>query len=281
MRLPTLILPILYALFLWWFTTGLIISVYGRSRRFLRVCFGVATLALLVAFGGIVATRASTHILGVYLSVTCGIVIWGWQTSSYYLGFITGAAAPPQPIAVNKQNRFWLALRSSLMHELIVVATAVILAAVTWKQPNQWGLWMYLALWIMHSSAKLNVFFGVRNFYVELLPSHLHHLDALLDRRSSNSFFPISVLMAGSITLVFVYRAIIPDTPPPHTVGYLLISTMIFLGILEHFMMVLPLPATLWGWGLRPLPNTVDQETNRTLRTAQPQRVVSKQAVNG
>ena len=118
----------------------------------------------------------------------------------------------------------------------------------------------------MHSIAKLNVFLGVRNFRIEFLPPHLHFLSPLLSRRISNPFFPLSMAAATTVAVLLIVRAFAPDTDAGQATGLLLVGTMICLGILEQLLLVLPLPATLWGWGLRPLPERPDAEQNRARR---------------
>ncbi|MBK8987089.1 MAG: DUF3623 domain-containing protein [Chloroflexi bacterium] len=284
MQLLTVIGPILFAVFLWWFTTGLVIAVYGRSPRLVRLCFGGATVALLAALWGLVATRPFTQPPHIYLAFSCGLVIWGWQTASYYLGYVTGPqgkdTAIKQPPQDDLVYRFRHAFRAGLYHELLVLAFALLLIALTWSHANQWGLWIFLAMWLMHSSAKLNVFLGVRNFRMELLPPHLHALDGLLGKQPSNFFFPISVMVASIVSLFLFYQAIIPRTTPSQAIGYLLVSTMIGLGVIEHLLLVLPIPATLYGWGIRPLPPTAVAET-MSAPTNAPLRAMPKQMIEG
>jgi putative photosynthetic complex assembly protein 2 len=262
-----LVLPLLYALFLWWFTTGLIVAVYRSSRRTARVAFGVGTVLALAAVYGLAVTAQGTDAGRVYSNVTCGIVIWGWVVAGYYLGVITGPrvilppgiAASPQANGIDAgktlplSRRFWLALQGSLYHELLALGIAVILVRLTWQAPNRWGLWMFIALWLMHSSAKLNIFFGVRNFRVDFLPGHLHYVQQLLGRRKSNLLLPVSVCLAVSVTLALVYRAIEPGAETANMIGALLVATMLLLGIVEHLLLVAPLPVTLFGWGVRSL----------------------------
>lgn len=274
--------PVLYALFLWWFLTGLIMVVYGRSPRTIRLFFAAATLLMLAALAGIFLTRQGTEKWHIYTAVTCSMILWGWHTGSYYLGFVTGPKAKrPFSRHLPLIARFRLALRASLHHELLVVTFVILLAALTWAQANRWGFWLFLAMWLMHLSAKLNIFLGVRNFYIEFLPMHLHPLDRLLIRQPSNFFMPISIILAASIALTLVYHAIIPTTDPAHSAGYLFVGVMIGLGILEHLLLVLPIPATLWGWGVRLLPRhpqtsgTSGRAPNATLR------VISKQMIEG
>ncbi|MEO0562086.1 MAG: alpha/beta fold hydrolase, partial [Chloroflexota bacterium] len=106
---------------------------------------------------------------------------------------------------------------------------------------------------LMHFSAKLNVFLGVRNFRVEFLPRRMHYIDRLLTKRTSNAIFPVSILLATSVGLTLIYQGIAPGTSPAHTTGYLFVATMIGLGVIEHWMLVLPLPSALVGFEMRPV----------------------------
>lgn len=280
MSLILFLRPVLFALFLWWFTTGLIIVVYGRSPLLVRLYFGGATVALLAALVGLVAIRTQVTSTAVYLAFTCGVVIWGWQTASYYLGYITGPKQPEATaVPATQYGRFLLAAKASIYHELLAALTALLLVGLTWGQPNRWGLWVYLAMWLMHLSAKLNVFFGVRNFRIDFLPPHLHHLDALLNKRSSNPLLPVSVLLATSVALLLLYRAIMPTAVPTQTVGSLLVATMLALGMLEHLLLVLPVPVAIWGWGVRPLAD--DTADERRVASSEPLtvRVMSDQII--
>lgn len=257
MQTLALLLPLLYALFFWWFSTGLVMVLYGRSPRARHWGFAAATLLLLGALWIAAATRGLDGSGAVYAAYTAGVVIWGWQTASYYLGYITGPreqADLPAPSALS--GRFWRALRASLYHELVAAAFAGLLFLLTRGAANRWALWTYLALWGMHSSAKLTVFFGVRNFHIQMMPDHMHHLERLLGKRSSNGLLLLSVTLASSVALTFYFRAILPATSSGTASGYVLLGTLILLGVLEHLLLVLPLPATLWGWRIRPLPTT-------------------------
>jgi len=242
-----LALPLIFAVFLWWFSTVTIMAVYGRSPLLMRLAFAGSTLGALVALVVLIALRDSTDMLAVYASVTCGVVIWGWLVSGYYLGFVTGPRPLPEKIVWHHSLavRFRVALSSLIYHELLALACAIVLAVATWNYPNRWGLWIYLAMWIMHSSAKLNVFLGVRNFRLDLLPNEFQHLDNLLSRRTSNIYFPVSIVVSSGVALVMFYRALTPGITAETEVGLILVATMIALGILEHALLMLPLPATL------------------------------------
>lgn len=246
------LLPAIYTIILWWFTTGIIIAVYRRTQGFKRLYFAGATVALGVALVGLYLTREVTHVTDVYVAATCGIVIWGWQIASYYLGFITGPFGKQVPDSGWNRSlteRFRLALYFSIYHEVLSVATAGAIALLTWSGGNHWGFWMYVALWFMHASAKLNVFLGVRNFRIDILPNEMQHLSELLGKRHSNALFPFSILIASAIVVVLVYQGFTTDSSMTYATGVIMIATMMALGILEHWMLVLPLPSGFWSFG--------------------------------
>jgi putative photosynthetic complex assembly protein 2 len=259
----TFLLPIAYTLFLWWFTTGIIMAIYKRSQRLMRISFGVATVILCAALIGVYITRNQATVSAVYIAVTCGVLVWGWQVASYYLGIVTGPGhtdadyylnSPIKPQERNLKDRFRLALHFTLYHELVVIGFGIILAGLTLPYSNRWGLWIYLTLWLMHSSAKLNVFLGVRNFQVDVLPKQLRYLESVLTTRTSNSLFPFTIILSTSIGLAVMYQGIAPSTLSAQRVGFLFVGTMITLGVIEHWMLVLPLPSTLVGFNIIPTP---------------------------
>jgi putative photosynthetic complex assembly protein 2 len=265
----TFILPILYAALLWWFTTGLIFAVSRRSRRTVRISFALGSFIAIGAIYMLLTTAREVSPGHIYLAFTSGLLIWGWLVAGYYFGFVTGPqttslnAVQPHPMG----KRFRLALRGSLYHELLIAGVAVLLFGLTWSQPNRWGLWIFLALWLMHSSAKLCVFLGVRNFRVDFLPPHLHYVRALLGRRPGNPLLPITVCLAISVSLALLYQVVAPGADASHITGSLLVATMLLLGVMEHLLLVLPLPFVLFGWGVRPLPSSTSEQEIHAAQT--------------
>ena len=65
-----------------------------------------------------------------------------------------------------------------------------------WDSQNHVGLWTYLLLWMMHLSARLNVFLGVRNVSEEFVPARMEVLKSFLTRKPMNLLFPVSVTAA-------------------------------------------------------------------------------------
>lgn len=246
--------PVLFAIFLWWFLTGIVFTLFNRPRAITLVGFGLITFVMGAAVGGIWLTRAESGPLSIYISLACGMVIWGWQTASYYLGFITGPTPHVDQEAHTTTDRFWAALKMSLWHEVTIIGFALMLTVITWSQPNRWGLWIYLAVWIMHSLAKLNIFFGVRNFRIELMPDHMQPLTTLLKADEENRLLPLSVMLGVSFALMLIYHGIAPSTPTGSHIGFLVVGTTVGLGALEILLLMMPISAILWGWGVRTLP---------------------------
>lgn len=247
----TYLLPVVYALFIWWFSTGLIIYLDGLPGNTFRYTFGGTTALLIIGLVGLFVTRNDTSVMGAYLAFTFGTLAWGWQEVSFYLGYVTGPRKEPCPESCGGIRHFGHAIQTSLYHELAIIGFAVLVLALTWGGANQVGTWTFFIMWWMHQSAKLNVFFGVRNLNEEFLPEKLQFLRSFLKKRGMNSFFPISVTVSTIITVLLFQRAFAPDATEFTQVSYTFLAFLMALAILEHWFLVMPLPGTLWDWGLR------------------------------
>jgi len=135
---------------------------------------------------------------------------------------------------------------------LAIAAVGVALIAATWGEPNQVGTLTFVVLWVMRTSAKLNLFLGVRNLSEEFLPPHLAYLQSFFRRRAMNPLLPVSVLGASAVLVLWLLQINDPATSQAHAVGMVLVATMLALAIVEHLLLVMPFPSTgLWRWALR------------------------------
>ena len=243
-------LPVAFALFVWWFSTGLIIFLDNLPRRTFRYSMLAGTFVAVMAVDALAWSAWRTDAASAYCAFTCGVLVWGWLEMSFYLGYVTGPRTIRCAHGCNGWRHFGHAILVSLWHELAILAFAGLVVAVTWGAPNQVGLWTFVVLWWMHQSARLNVFLGVRNIDEEFLPDHLDHLRSFFRRRRMNPLFPVSVTVSTGVLGWLVYRlAVGPDDQP---VGTVFVATMMALAILEHWVLMLPLPAArLWRWSLR------------------------------
>jgi len=197
-------LAILYALFIWWFSTGLILYLDGLPRRTFSWSMIVMTVIALAALYGLWFTGSDTSLTGAYLSFTCGLLIWAWHELSFLTGCVTGPRRTPCPEVSGFWTRFRYASETVIHHELAIAATAALMAALTWGAANQIGLWTFVILWLMRLSAKLNIFLGVANLAEEFLPPHLRYLESYFRRRPLNLLFPVSVTVSTIATVLIL-----------------------------------------------------------------------------
>jgi putative photosynthetic complex assembly protein 2 len=245
-----LTIPVLFAVFVWWFSTGLILLLDNLPRTTFRWSLVISTALSLGALIGLGHTATQTSASAAYCAFTCALLVWGWHELSFLTGWITGPRRTPATPGASEAKRFVQAVQAILWHELGIVAAGLAIVAITWQAPNQVGTWTFLVLWSMRTSAKLNLFLGVRNLSEEFLPQHLLYLLSFFRRRHMNLLFPVSVTAATAVAAMMVTSAV--DAPPTAAIGLMLVTTMLALAILEHWLLVLPLPATaLWRWAMR------------------------------
>ncbi len=247
----TYILPILFALFVWWFSTGAIIYLDGLPVRTFKWSMIGATAAFAIALYGLSVSSADTTVQGAYLAFASALVAWGWHEISFYMGYVTGPRRHACAEGCSGWTHLGHALQVSLWHELAIIVSFAIVAALTWGQANEIGLWTFVILWWMHESARLNVVLGVRNVNAHFLPPHLGYLKSFLNQKPMNLLFPVSVTVSTVICAVLATEAALTADPFKQA-GYTFLATMMTLAILEHWFLVLPVPAeAMWNWSMK------------------------------
>ena len=242
--------PVLAALFIWWFTTGTIFYLDNLPARTFKWSMLGATGLLLVALVVLRETADSNDTTSVYIAFSTGLLAWGWQEISLYLGFVTGIRKDRCDEGCSGIGHFWHAIEANIWHESAIIAVAVIIAMLTYGGANQIGLWTYGLLWAMNLSARLNVFLGVRNVSEEFVPPHMEFLKSFLNQQPMNLLFPLSVTLATTGTF-FLMGKVADATTETDRIGFTLLATMMALALVEHWMLVLPLPfERLWNWSL-------------------------------
>ena len=113
----------------------------------------------------------------------------------------------------------------------------------------------------------------------ELMPASVRFLKTYFIRKPIGAFFPVSVTLATAVLVILIQRIVEVAVTPFDIVGLTLVSTLFALGVVEHWFMLLPLPAiTLWGWGMRsgfpPEDATMKQEADVKVTNAPPNLVV-------
>jgi putative photosynthetic complex assembly protein 2 len=254
------IVPVLFAIFIWWFSTGVVLLLNGMPRTTFRWSVLISSLLAVTALYGLSHTAGTLNVVNAYCAFTCALLVWGWHELTFLTGWLTG---PRQQVctAASGWPRFNQAVAAILWHELGILAGGLAIVAITWNSANQVGLWTFAVLWVMRTSAKLNLFFGVRNLSEEFLPPHLVYMGSYFKRRAMNAFLPVSIALSSLVLVLVGVRAVDMTTSNAESVGLILVGTMLAMAILEHFLLVLPLSSTaMWRWAMRnrkPLVQTV------------------------
>ncbi len=262
----TYVAPLLFAVFLWWAGTGVILYLDGRPRRTFKWTLLGATLLAGLGFAGLRASSALTTTASAYCAFACVLLIWAWQEVAFLLGVVTGPRREPCPRGVTGWRRAALAFQTVAHHELALLVLGAGVIAATWGQPNRTGLWTFAILWSMRQSAKLNIFLGVRNFSEEFLPHHLRYLQTYFRRARMNPLFPVVVALSTWLAVRLWQSALAPGIDAFTATTFTFAASLLSLAILEHWFMVLPMPTTaLWSWGLRSREAPVGENLGPTL----------------
>jgi len=241
-----------FAVFIWWFSTGIVILLNRMSRTAVALSLVLSSLLGVAALFGLAHTAQQTGVNGAYCAFTSALLVWGWNELTFLTGWITGPRTTALPVEAVGWPRFVQSLRAVLWHELAILLVGCAIVAITWNAPNQVGTGTYLVLWTMRTSAKLNLFLGVRNLSEEFLPAHLAYLESFFRRRRLNIFFPFALALASMCLWWLVGYAYNPLASQAQSVGAVLVATLLALAIVEHLMLVLPVDTTaLWRWALR------------------------------
>lgn len=245
--------PFLATIALWWSSTGLILLLDSGDRRtYVASMVGASALAGL-ALWLVAVTASDATAQSAYVAFACGIVIWGGQLLAFYTGFVTGPNKNVCAPGSAPVSRFIQAVGASLYHEFAAVLGAVALLALTYDQPNRIALWTYVILWLMHSSAKLNLFLGVSNLGAEMLPGHLAFLTTFMARRPMNALFPVSVAAGTAGSALLFFAACRSGASGFDVAGFAMLGSLMALAVVEHWFLVIPIDGNaLWRAFRRP-----------------------------
>ncbi len=247
----TYVLPALFVLFIWWFSTGAVIYLNNLPRYTYKWSFLGVTAVLVASIYGLTQTSQSDTIVSAYLSFTFGLLAWAWTQFTFFTGIITGPRTTACPSSCKGARHFWHAVETSMYHEITAALLGVVICFSTMYGKNHVGSWTYTIIWLMHSSAKINAVLGVRNLNDHFFPEQLRYLSSFLKRRPMNLLFPISISVSTFAIAILVHRATL-ENDSFELLAFTFYIVILALGILEHWFLVLPIPAeTLWNWSVK------------------------------
>ena len=75
-----------FAIFIWWFSTGIVILLNRMSRTAVVMSLVISTALGLGALAGLAHTAQQTGVTGAYCAFTCALLAWGWNELSFLTG---------------------------------------------------------------------------------------------------------------------------------------------------------------------------------------------------
>ncbi|MFN3663566.1 putative photosynthetic complex assembly protein PuhE [Yoonia sp.] len=244
----------LAAIFLWWFSTGVILLAVRRADKSGRhLATVIAGLPLLCGGGWAVALSLDMATLGgVYLGFLGALAIWGWIELAFLAGVVTGPMRQDCLPGLSGKKRFFRAFATVAHHELLLTSGLLGLVLLSHGAENRIAMATYLILYLARIFAKLNLFYGVPRINMEFVPDRLLHLKTYFRRGPVTLAFPVAITALTALLAVCVERLWFAGTDVS-VVGYGLLTALAALALLEHWLMVIPLPdAKLWRWMLPP-----------------------------
>jgi putative photosynthetic complex assembly protein 2 len=257
-----LLAAIAFVVAFWGASTAVIFYLDSLDPNTFRRSMVAATIVLLACGFAVWKFSGESSDFAITTSFASGLLIWGWTEMALYMGYVTGPRKVRCAEGCSGTKHFGHAVAANLWHEIAVI----VFAMVIWLSGNETALWCFVMLWIMHLSARLNVFLGVRNVSAEFVPAHMDVLKGFLRQRRMNALFPFSCLML--IALVGYLVAL------PQNLSITMAATLAVIGLVEHVLLMLPFPTErLWHWSLsrasRPTPK-FDQKNSEHIKHQHP-----------
>ncbi len=229
------LVPSVFVLCLWFFSTGAILWLNRLDRSTHPASIvGIAVLCG-PAVCGVLVSAPETGEAASYLGFASALVIWGWHEASFLMGFVAGPRRLPATAGLKGWKRFSEATSAVIHHEVALFGTMLALYAICWGQPNLIAAHTFAVLFVLRLASKLNIFLGVPNIDADLMPAHLDYLKSYFRNAPMNWLFPFS--FAGSIALAaWLYQS-----------GHPLLFVLAVIGVIENTLLMLPLrDSKLW-----------------------------------
>jgi putative photosynthetic complex assembly protein 2 len=245
-------LPILFSIFLWWFSTGAILYLDGLKRSTFPFSMLIASAAAAASLLVLWSLRNSVDQTSAYLGFTAALMIWGWNEMAFLMGYITGPRREPSQGMLTGWARFTEASGTIIHHEIAIALSAIAIGLATWGSANMVGFWTFVILWLMRLSTKFNIFLGAPNITDDFLPAHLAYLSSYFRRRAMNGLFPLAITVSSLVTVWLAHKALWSQASAFDATAYSLLASLMALAVVEHWLLFIPLPSSwLWRWSLR------------------------------
>jgi len=241
--------PALFAILLWWISTGVVLRIVNLGRATHVVSFGAATILLGLGGLALYLSAFETGMEAAYIAFAAALLVWAWHEISFLTGLVTGPRTRGASAHENGRAPLGEAVASVIYHEFAIALTAAGVVILTAGGTNQTGLWTFLILWLSRLSTKINIYLGVPNVTEDFLPKHLAYIKSYFCRRPMNMIFPLSVTATTVAAVFTVAVALHPATADSQAAAATMLATLLLLALIEHWFLVLPFnSARLWSW---------------------------------
>ena len=240
----------LFAVFSWWLGTGAILWLVRLPASSFRWSMFALSFLLGLSLWTTAISMRTHSVAHVYLGFVSVIAMWSWHEMAFLTGWLAGPRRVSLDFGLSFQQRFSQSVMAILFHELALLINFGVLLAMQQGQPNHIALCTYALLWCMRLSAKLNLFFGVPQVGAQYLPVHLRYLGSYFKTGPVSPFFYLTMLVSVA-TWSWMVWALHSGEVMINT-GWVLLSSLLGLAIVEHVLMVFALPLQrLWGWAMK------------------------------
>jgi putative photosynthetic complex assembly protein 2 len=243
----------LFAVFCWWLGTGAILwlvrlptSTFRWSMFFLSFLLGLSLWTTSISM-------RSHSVLNAYIGFVSVIAMWSWHEMAFLTGWLAGPRRVALDPGLSLNRRFGQSVMALLHHEVALLFNFGVLLALQQGQPNHVALCTFALLWCMRLSAKLNLFFGVPQVGEQYLPVHLRYIGSYFKSGRISPFFFFTITLSVVIWTWMVWE--LKTGAVTISTGWVLLSSLLGLAIIEHLLMVIALPLQrLWGWAMKRSP---------------------------
>lgn len=245
------IVPFIVTVMVWFIATGLVAWADNRPRATFSRSQMVGSISGIAGLVVILIASLSAEVWAVYIGFIGALMVWGWHEISFLTGAAAGPRRGPADPALTGLARFRQAAATVMHHEVALALTALLLISLSWDVPNQIGATVFVLMFAMRLTSKINLFVGVPNSSVEMLPDHLAYLKTYFGPNRMTLLLAISMIGIAAVATWFATLALAAPAGSAEMVGASLLFTLSLLGVIEHLFLSLPFrDGMLWGWAL-------------------------------
>ncbi len=246
------IVPFIVAVLIWFVATGLVAWADNRDHATFSKSLLIGGIGGIAGLVVILIAAQSVSVIAVYAAFVGALLVWAWHEIGFLTGAATGPRRVPADVGVQGIERFTQASATVIHHEVALALTALLLISLSWNAPNQIGATVFVMLFGLRLTAKINMFIGVPNSTAEMLPPHLAYLKTYFGPNRMTVLLGVSILGIAAMAAWFGSLAMAAPLGSAEMVGASLLTTLALLGALEHIFLALPFrDGMLWGWAFR------------------------------